>query len=97
MESIEPYRREVTAKIEAGWRIEEETADRVSLVKREYGGPGAHLVIALLTLWWTGGVGNVLYAAFKYFTGSKRTVVWKRRDEASGGIGEADEAGVEPI
>lgn len=71
------YRREVTAKVESGWKIEEETQDRVTLVRREYGNPGIHLVIAILTIWWAMGVPNLLYAAYRYFTGSQRTIVWK--------------------
>lgn len=78
MDSPDSYRREVTAKVEAGWRIEEETDDRVTLVRREFGNPGVHLFIAALTIWWAMGVPNLLYAAYAYFADSQRTVVWKR-------------------
>lgn len=88
MDQTDSYRREVTAKVEAGWRIEEDAPDRVTLVRREFGSPGAHLVIAVLTFWWTMGVGNVLYAAYKYFVDSRRTVVWKRPADASDEVGE---------
>jgi len=37
MDHSDSYRREVTAKVETGWRIEEETQDRVTLVQREFG------------------------------------------------------------
>lgn len=77
MDHSDSYRREVTAKVESGWRIEEETPDRVTLVRREYGDPWVHLVVAVLTLWWAMGVPNVLYGAYKYVSGSQRTVVWK--------------------
>ena len=72
------YHREVKRKVELGWQIEDETPERITLVKREYGNPGVHLVIALFTIWWLLGVPNLLYAAYKYFTGSKRTIVWKK-------------------
>jgi len=71
-----------TAKVETGWRIEEETQDRVTLVQREFGDPGIHLLIAILTIWWAMGVPNLLYAAYRYFTSSQRTVIWKDRPEA---------------
>ena len=71
------YHREVKRKVELGWQIEDETPERITLVKREYGNPGVHIVIALFTIWWLLGVPNLLYAAYKYFTGSKRTIVWK--------------------
>lgn len=89
MDDAHSYRREVTTKVESGWRIEEETPDRVTLVRREYGDPGIHLVIAVLTLWWTMGIPNLLYAAYKYFTGSQRTVVWKDQARAADEVGEA--------
>lgn len=77
MERDDSYRREVTAKVEAGWQIEEETDDRVTLVRRDVGDPWTHVVIAVLTIWWAMGVPNLLYAAYRYFAGSQRTVVWK--------------------
>ncbi|MFC6716763.1 hypothetical protein ACFQGT_17080 [Natrialbaceae archaeon GCM10025810] len=77
MDRSDTYRREVTAKVESGWQIEEETRDRVTLVRREFGDPGIHLIVAIFTIWWAMGVPNLLYAAYRYFTGSQRTVVWK--------------------
>ncbi|MDS0294987.1 hypothetical protein [Halogeometricum luteum] len=82
MDYSDSYRREVTAKVESGWKIEEETPDRVTLVRREFGSPGIHLVIAILTIWWAMGVPNLLYAGYRYVTGSQRTVVWKDRPDA---------------
>lgn len=78
MAQTNSYRDEVTAKVESGWRIEEETPDRVTLVRRDFGSPGIHLLIAIFTIWWSMGVPNLLYAAYKYFTASQRTVVWKQ-------------------
>lgn len=86
MPESELYRRDVTEKVEAGWRIEEETAERVTLVKRTVGSPKAHLILAILTIWWAMGVPNLLYGAYKYVSDAERTVVWKgatgRREEA---------------
>ena len=75
------YRREVTDLVERGWRIEEETSDRVTLVYRTVGPARTHLIIALLTIWWLMGVPNVLYAAYKYVADAERTVVWKEPAE----------------
>ncbi|WP_232702959.1 hypothetical protein [Halobacterium wangiae] len=82
MDRSDSYRREVTAKVESGWQIEEDTRDRVTLVRRDFGNPGVHLVIAIFTIWWAMGVPNLLYAAYRYFTRSQRTIVWKNRAEA---------------
>ena len=83
MDRSDSYRREVTAKVESGWQIEEETRERVTLVRRDFGNPGIHLVVAIFTIWWAMGVPNLLYAAYRYFTGSQRTIVWKERGEAN--------------
>ena len=87
MSGTDLYRREVTEKVEAGWHIEEENGERVTLVKRNIGSAKAHLVIAVLTIWWAMGVPNLLYAAYKYFQDSERTVVWK---DSSGRLEDAD-------
>lgn len=71
------YRREVTDLVEAGWRIESETQDRVTLVNRTFGTARTHLIIAVLTIWWLMGIPNILYAVYKYFEASERTIVWK--------------------
>lgn len=72
----ERARREIEDAIATGWRIESEGPGRVVLVKREFGSVGAHLLIALLTIWWTMGLGNVLYGAYKYFNDTRRRIVW---------------------
>lgn len=77
MPEEDTFRREVTELVEDGWRIESETPDRVTLVKRNFGSAKNHLVIAVLTIWWLMGIPNVLYAAYKYFDDSERTIVWR--------------------
>lgn len=65
------------AKVE-GWKLKSEQGDRVIMYKPNYGSLGGHVIIALLTVWWTLGLGNVLYAAYKYFAHSDKYVI---RDE----------------
>lgn len=77
MGGTEAYKREVTELVEMGWRVEEETPDRVTLVNHTVGSAKTHLIIAVLTIWWLMGVPNVLYAAYKYFGDTERTIVWK--------------------
>ncbi|WP_227375417.1 zinc ribbon domain-containing protein [Haladaptatus halobius] len=73
--------REIDTALAEGWRIESETPDRVVLVKRNYGDFGVHIVLALLTFWWTLGVGNLAYAAYKYVNDSQRRVLWESERE----------------
>lgn len=61
-----------------GWKVKEDGDTRVVMYKPNYGSLGAHALIALLTIWWTAGIGNILYAAYKYFGHSDKKVV---RDE----------------
>lgn len=70
----------------------------MTLVNREVGSAGGHLLVAVLTIWWTMGVGNLLYGAYKYLADSERTVVWKNGpdgpdERASTGLPAGDAGG----
>lgn len=62
------------AKVE-GWKLSEEQGERAVMKKPNYGSLGGHVLVALLTVWWTIGLGNVCYAAYKYFSHSDTKVV----------------------
>ena len=72
--------REIDDLVAQGWRIEEETPDRVVMVDREFGSVGSHIVVALLTFWFSLGVGNVVWAAYNYVSNSRRRVLWEDDD-----------------
>lgn len=61
-----------------GWNLDEEGENRAVMIKRGYGTLGGHVLIAFLTIWWTFGLGNVIYAAYKYFGDTDKKVI---RDE----------------
>lgn len=84
MAESETFRHEITDLVESGWRIESETPKRVTLVKRNFGTARNHLIIAVLTIWWLMGLPNLLYAAYKYFDDSDRTIVWKETPADTG-------------
>lgn len=92
--STERYRDEVTRLVEAGWRIEDETPERVVLVDRDYGDPTVHVLLAVLTLWWSFGAVNLLYGLYRYLATAERTVVWKD-GRAGGGTEAGENAGAE--
>ncbi|WP_135826485.1 zinc ribbon domain-containing protein [Halorussus ruber] len=71
----ERLQREIDDAIADGWRIESETPDRVVLVKRNLGSIGVHLILAVLTGWWSFGVVNLVYGAYKYLNDSRRRVL----------------------
>lgn len=69
--------RQVDDLVAAGWRIEDENRDRIVMVDREFGSVGSHVLVALFTVWWTMGLGNVLWAAYNYVSNSRRRVLWE--------------------
>lgn len=89
------FQRRIEDEEVEGWRIKEDGDERVVMHKPNYGSLGAHLLVALLTAWWTIGIGNVLYAAYCYFGKSPKKVV---RDEMAGRLAEDEySAPADPI
>lgn len=66
---------QISRALEAGWELEHKSGDRAVVVRRSFGSGILHLLIALLTLWWTSGAGNALYAAYAYFVTPDRAVL----------------------
>lgn len=71
----EHLRRKVEDTEVEGWQVQSEQGDRVVMVKHDYGSLGGHALIALLTVWWTFGIGNALYAAYRYFGKADKKVI----------------------
>ncbi|MFC7213163.1 hypothetical protein ACFQO4_03595 [Saliphagus sp. GCM10025334] len=68
-------RRRVRRHVEDGWRVEDRTDDSATLVRRSLGSTRTHLLIAAITVWWTMGLANAIYAAICYFDRTERTVL----------------------
>ncbi|AEH37357.1 zinc ribbon domain-containing protein [Halopiger xanaduensis] len=58
-----------------GWELEHDFGDHAVMVRRTFGDTDEHLVVALLTVWWTMGLGNVLYGAYRYVEDAERMVL----------------------
>lgn len=60
------------AKIEKaeyeGWTIIEEKKHTVLLEKKSFGSLKMHILILILTVWWSLGAVNILYAIYKYLS-----------------------------
>lgn len=78
--------RQIDDLVAQGWRIEDEDTDRVVMVDREFGSLGSHLIVAVLTIWWTMGLGNLAWGAYKYVTESDRRVLWEGATPGSGDV-----------
>lgn len=70
----EALQRKVEDAQTEGWSVGSERSDSVVMIKRKYGSLGGHILVAILTCW-TLGVGNALYAAYKYFADVDKKVV----------------------
>ncbi|MFC4544367.1 zinc ribbon domain-containing protein [Halosolutus amylolyticus] len=71
--------REIDDLVAQGWRIETETPDRVVMVDRKFGSVASHVLVAILTFWWTMGLGNLVWGAYNYVSKSRRRVLWDRQ------------------
>ena len=63
----EEYEEAVEDRIAEGFKPESKTDRQAVLVKRNYGRAMWHILIFLLTVWWTFGFGNLLYFLYAYF------------------------------
>ncbi|MFC7057656.1 hypothetical protein [Halovenus salina] len=71
------FKQAIDDKKVEGWDVKSRQGDRVVLVKRGFGSLGSHVLVALLTAWWTVFIGNVVYAAYKYFIDTDKMVIRK--------------------
>ncbi|AFZ71643.1 zinc ribbon domain-containing protein [Natronobacterium gregoryi] len=65
----------IAAAVRDGWRLEHDFGDHAVMVRRTFGSADEHLLVALVTVWWTMGIGNVLYGTYKYVEDADRMVL----------------------
>jgi hypothetical protein len=51
-----------------GYKLKDEGQQSTMVKKKTWGSGGMHIVVAVLTIWWTFGLGNVAYAVYKYLS-----------------------------
>ncbi|OVE85730.1 MFS transporter [Natronolimnobius baerhuensis] len=59
-----------------GWKLEYDFGDRAVMSRRSAGTFDAHVLVGLGTLWWTMGLGNVLYGIYAYSEKPERMVLY---------------------
>lgn len=74
-----------------GWKLEHDFGDHAVMVRRGVGSVADHVLVALVTVWFTMGFGNVLYGGYKYVSDPERMVVRADRVE-----GAPDDDGSQP-
>jgi len=68
VDSRKEMERTVEDFLTRGYKIKQEGQESTMLKKKNWGSGGMHVVVAVLTIWWTLGLGNVVYALYKYLT-----------------------------
>lgn len=60
--------------ITQGYKVQSAGQKSTLLRKKQWGSIGGHLLVAFLTIWWTLGVGNLIYALIAS-SGSEKVMV----------------------
>lgn len=60
--------------ITRGYTIKKQGQYSAQLKKKDWGGVFNHFIIATLTIWWTFGLGNFLFAVYKRYTAEEVTI-----------------------
>ena len=58
-----------------GWRLVAIDGDRAVLKKPNYGSVLGHVLVAVFTVWFTAGLGNLAYAVYRYLHNSSYRIV----------------------
>ena len=64
-----------------GYRIQNEGDTSILLRKRNIGSIGWHLLVFILTAWWTFLLGNVIFALIAYFAMGDKIIVKITQEE----------------
>ena len=73
----------IATALQDGWKLEHDFGDHAVMVKRSFGSRDEHLVVALITVWFTMGIGNALYGAYRYVGDAERMVLRTDHVESS--------------
>jgi hypothetical protein len=59
---------EIEDKVVMGWQLKSQN-ENLAIMKKAggWGSIGGHIIVALLTAWWTFFIGNVLYALYVHY------------------------------
>lgn len=61
--------------ITIGYNEKERGEKTAMMMKTEYGGVSSHILIFAFTIWWTFGLGNVLWAIYNYYQKSDKVLI----------------------
>lgn len=75
--------RSVDEYITRGYRITSQGESSTRLKEKDWGEAGIHFIIAVLTIWWTFGLANTLYALYKRVTAEEIVIRIEDTDRVS--------------
>ncbi|MHC3438233.1 hypothetical protein ACYJ1Y_09035 [Natrialbaceae archaeon A-gly3] len=74
VEDTQEFERVIDDYITQGYKVQSRGEHSAKLKQKDYGSIVAHILIFIVFGWWTLGVANALYLAYKYFSGESVTV-----------------------
>lgn len=57
--------------ITQGYKVKSQGETTAMMKEKDYGSGASHLIILILLGWWSLGIANALWAAYKYFTAAE--------------------------
>lgn len=69
------YEQVIDEYITLGYKIKSRGQDNCRLQKAAYGGLASHVLVAILTCWWTFFIGNILWLVYNYVSNSDNVLV----------------------
>ena len=60
--------------ITQGYQVKSQGERSARVKDKDWGSALGHIIVAALTIWWTLGLGNVGYAAYKRYTADEVTI-----------------------
>lgn len=68
------FQKYIDRKTREGWTVIDKSESKVTLRKRGFGSLKAHILLLILTAWWTFFLGNIMYAVYKYVRGTTNVI-----------------------
>jgi hypothetical protein len=66
-----------------GYEVLREGEETVLMRKNTWGSVGGHIVVAVLTVWWTIGIGNLIYALIVHYTAEQVLIKMEEAEAAA--------------
>ena len=69
------YEQLIDEYVTLGYKVKERGELTCALEKVNYGSVVSHVIVAIISAWWTLFIGNVVWALYNYFSNSDRVLL----------------------